>query len=92
MELYELIPLLQNEIAFGHALYGSYHNSHEHHSVLLEEVEEWWDAVKRNTDGKEMYELIQVAAVALRYVMERGDIKELQCKQVDRHLRGLKNV
>ena len=88
MELLELMPLLQNEIAFGHALYGDYHNSHEQYAVLQEEVDEWWDAVKRNTDDKELYELIQVAAVALRYVMERGDAKELQCKQVDRHLRA----
>ena len=48
------------------------HSLHEGHSILLEEVEEFWDEVKKkskNRDPKKIYkELVQVAAMAQRIV------------------------
>lgn len=74
---------------FGQARYGKYHNSHEHYAVLKEEVDEWWDSIKGNIDFAPCshYELIQVAAVALRYVLENGDIDEIKNIQEARHSR-----
>jgi chromosome segregation and condensation protein ScpB len=71
---------------FGYKKYGKYHNSHEHYAVLKEELDEYWDDVKANKSEtpQAMYELVQVAAVALRYVLERGDleaIREVQDKR-----------
>jgi hypothetical protein len=50
------------------------HSAHEAHSVILEELEEFWDQVKLQTnqrDPKEMRkELIQTAAMALRAIQD----------------------
>jgi len=47
-------------------------NIHEGYAVLLEEVDEFWDEVKKKTkerDPKKLYkELVQVAAMAQRIV------------------------
>lgn len=51
----------------GHAPINS---AHEGHSVILEEVEEFWDEVKLKREardpGKMWNELVQVAAMAMR--------------------------
>ena len=86
MTLSEILPVLEKEIAYGDFTHGPFHNSHEHYAVLQEEVDEWWDAVKGNFSDCAMYELVQVAAVALRYVMERN---ELDLADVQRRRHGL---
>jgi len=43
---------------------GDFHNKHETYAVLLEEVEEFWESVKK--DRPDFVELLQVAAVAIR--------------------------
>ena len=53
--------------------WGKYHNTHEFYAVLLEEVEEFWDSVKKNEP--DFYELIQVIAVAKRAIIEFCDLK-----------------
>lgn len=85
----QLIEILESEMRFGFGKYGPYHTSHEHYAVLLEEVEEWWDEIKGNTDNRPEahYELIQIAAVALRYVLENGNLDEIKKSQDRRHRR-----
>jgi len=50
--------------------FGPHHSAHESYAVLLEEVDELWDAVRRkqgpNRDEAMRKECIQVAAMALR--------------------------
>lgn len=70
---------------FAHAKYGDYHNAHEQYAVLQEEVDEWWDAVKGNMADCCQYELLQVAAVALRYIIENGDAESISNVQRMRH-------
>lgn len=42
---------------------------HEMYAILKEEVDELWDAIKRDAGGEEVYsELVQVAAMCVRYV------------------------
>lgn len=43
-------------------------STHEAHSVILEELEEWWDTVK--ADRPDDDELIQVAAMAVLAIYE----------------------
>ena len=85
MKLNDLTPLIEKEMAFGRKEYGPYHSSHEHYAVLLEEVEEWWDAIKGNMADSCQYELLQVAAVALRYIIENGDAESIANVQRMRH-------
>jgi hypothetical protein len=69
--------------------YGEYNTAHEHASVLREEIEEHWQHVKDDTaDSPDaIYELIQVAAVALRYAIEHGCVEIVAEVQKKRHER-----
>tara|TARA_Y100000310_G_scaffold331814_1_gene406118 strand:- start:16 stop:255 length:240 start_codon:yes stop_codon:yes gene_type:complete len=66
----QIIADVQKEIASGLEANGSFHSLHEAHSILLEEVEEFWDDVKMKASERDLNntynELIQIAAVALR--------------------------
>lgn len=59
--------------------YPRFNSAHEGYAILLEEVDELWDEVKKspkNRDPEKMRtEAIQVAAVALRFLYDccRGD-------------------
>ena len=44
------------------------HSTHEAHSVIKEEFDEWWDSVK--ADKPDDDELIQVAAMAIMAIVE----------------------
>ena len=54
-----------------------FHSAHEGYAVLLEEVDELWDEVKkkpRNREPQKMRaEAIQIAAMALRMVLDVVD-------------------
>lgn len=81
-KLEQLVKLIEREMTHAFNKHGLYHNSHELYAVLLEEVEEFWDSVKANAEDG--YELIQVISVAMRYLLERGDISDISLKQYDR--------
>ncbi len=85
MTISDLTPLLEKEMAFGRKEHGEYHSAHEHYAVLQEEVDEWWDAIKGNMADSCQYELLQVAAVALRYIIENGDAESIANVQRMRH-------
>ena len=89
MKTSDLLPLLDAEIDFGRDNYGRYNSAHEQLGVYLEEFEEWKDHVKDNTsDSPEaLYELLQGAAVCLRYIKEHGSIDSIAKVQHERHNR-----
>lgn len=64
---------LLNEYTRARAQYGTYASHHEAYAVLLEEVQECWDEVRKH-DGPEdpaaLYrELVQVAQVAMAWAV-----------------------
>ena len=55
---------------------GDFHNQHEGYAVLLEEVDELWDEIKKNGGGRDAAarkEAIQIAAMCVRYILEVCD-------------------
>ena len=57
--------------------FGNFHNAHEGYAVLLEEVDELWEAVKMNQKHPERTtritdEATQVAAMAMRILVDCG--------------------
>lgn len=47
-----------------------FHNAHEGYAVLLEEVDELWDEIKANRADTARKEAVQVAAMAVRFLLE----------------------
>jgi len=47
-----------------------FHSHHEGYCILAEEVSELWDTVKHNQHKHGKLEAIQVAAMAIRYLVE----------------------
>ncbi len=53
-----------------------FNSSHEAYAVLLEEVDELWDAIKGNDLAHARVEAIQVCAMAIRFIAEIPTTKE----------------
>jgi hypothetical protein len=61
---------VRREVERATGLHGSFNSAHEGYAVLLEEVDELWDEVKCNNRILARAEAIQVAAMAVRFVMD----------------------
>lgn len=61
------------EVNRANSLYGDFHSLHEAYAVLLEEVDELWEQVRKKEEdrspGRIVEEAIQIAAVALRIAL-----------------------
>lgn len=78
--------LLDTEMREAFKKFGPYHNGHEVYGVLVEELAEFFEHVRDNTadEPEAAYELIQLAAVALRYAIETSDVDEVGKVQAER--------
>lgn len=59
---------MECERAMG--LYGPLKTTHEAYAVILEELDEFWDEVKGKQSATMHFELIQVAAMAIRTIYD----------------------
>jgi hypothetical protein len=78
--------IIDTEMREASKRFGPYHNGHEVYGVLAEELAEFFDHVRDNTDNgpEAAYELVQLAAVALRYAIENSDVDEVAQVQAKR--------
>lgn len=75
LEVYNVLDRVRDEFAEASRRYGPFRNAHEGYAVLLEEVDELWDAVKMRQSNTQRdtiirREAIQVAAMAVRLVVD----------------------
>jgi hypothetical protein len=70
-----LIAEIGAELERARAMFPAFRSEHEGYAILLEEVDELWDEVKRHnlTKGRDRrpqmrMELIQVATMAIRFI------------------------
>lgn len=65
---------ITTELNAATTLFPGFHSAHEGYAVLLEEVDELWDEVKKNPSKRDMEKLeaeaVQVAAMAIRMVLD----------------------
>ena len=67
--------LISDEYYRAISIYNEFNSAHEGYSILLEEIEELWNAVKLKQSNsnreKEMFkEAIQVGAMTLRFLVD----------------------
>lgn len=70
------MPDLLNEVGTefqrASSIYPAFNSAHEGYAVLLEEVEELWDEVKKSPKKRDIArmreEAVQVAAMAVRFI------------------------
>ncbi len=70
MNLQIALKLVQDEYYHATAKFGRFASSHEGFAVLLEESDELWEEVKHGTTDRIREEAIQVAAMALRFLVD----------------------
>lgn len=54
------------------AKHKPFNSTHEGYAVMLEELDECWDDVKRNYPQGAVEEAVQVGAMAARFIMDIG--------------------
>ena len=74
-----VISRVKKEYLRAVSKFGAFHNAHEGYAVLLEEVDELWENVKLNQkiltrNDLMRTEAIQVAAMAIRFIIDCGGI------------------
>lgn len=70
----ELVQDLEKELNYAMGKYPSFHSSHEGFAVILEEVDELWEEVrKKSSKRSKKYmknECRQIAAMAIRFIVD----------------------
>lgn len=58
--------------------FAPFHSAHEGYAVILEELDELWEEIRRKVPSRELMrkEAVQVAAMALRFIEDVCDRKE----------------
>ena len=64
------LAVVRAELIRATQKFGSFKSAHEGYAVLLEEVDELWDEVKRNNRSLQREEAVQVAAMAVRFLVD----------------------
>lgn len=73
MKLDEAIRRVENELGIAFHTFGQFNTFHEGYAVLLEEVEELWEEIKKHDPKnipKIQKEAVQVAAMAIRILVD----------------------
>lgn len=74
MKKIDALLYIKSELDRASIRFPPFHSAHEGYAVLLEEVDELWDEVKKNPGKREIerikQEAIQVAAMAARILVD----------------------
>jgi len=63
--------LIRDEYMSATMRFGEFHNTHEGYAVILEELDELWEAIKSNRPIEIIrQEAVRIAAMALRFLVD----------------------
>jgi hypothetical protein len=65
-----LLAVVGFELAEALEKFPAFNSAHEGYAVILEELDELWDAVKENDIDHARKEAVQVAAMAVRFLVD----------------------
>lgn len=68
----DILLEVQNELKRAEKKFAQFNNPHEGYAVLLEEMDELWDLIKKQSHDREAmkWEALQVAAMAVRFIKD----------------------
>ncbi len=66
----DYIPIILDELQRATGKFGPFNSAHEGYAVILEELDEAWTEIKRNNLSAAQAEMVEVAAMALRFLVE----------------------
>ena len=69
---------IYEELQRARAKFAPFKNGHEGHSVVREEFEEFWDAIKANDIKGARDEAVQLGAMAARFLVEVFAVNTLE--------------
>lgn len=61
------------ELHRGCSNFESFNSAHEGYAVIKEELDELWEEVKKNDLGRSREEAVQLAAMAIRFLVDVYD-------------------
>jgi hypothetical protein len=70
MKYEDAMVLVKKQMDFATGKFPPFRSSHEGYAILKEEVDEFWHEVKANNIKLAREEVAQVAAMAIRYLMD----------------------
>ncbi len=73
MKRVEAFEAVEIELAKAHTKFPAFNSSHEGYGIIKEEFDELWDEIKANRPNRAKEEAIQVAAMAIRYLIDISD-------------------
>jgi NTP pyrophosphatase (non-canonical NTP hydrolase) len=65
-----ILAAIEHEVARAEAKFAPFNSSHEGIAIIFEEVDELWEAVRRNNRQQAIAEAYQVAAMAVRFIRD----------------------
>lgn len=68
----EALRDVEVELVFAVDRFAPFNSPHEGYAVVLEELDEAWDEIKANRALESLCEMNQVAAMAVRYLVDIG--------------------
>lgn len=80
----DFATLVKKEVKKAYANYGPHNSLHESFAILLEEVDELWDEVRKKRKDRDpeniLLELVQIAATAQKAAESHGLLGRKKCK------------
>lgn len=70
MTIDDLLSDVRDELICAVAKFKDFNSAHEGHSILREEVDEMWEEIRANRLLGARREALQVAAMALRFLLD----------------------
>ena len=65
------VAAVRDEYAEAKGKFKDFNSDHEGFAVILEELDELWEAIKKNkSNGRKRDEAVQVAAMAIRFLTD----------------------
>ena len=82
MNFEQVVELVKEELTNAKIKHGdrtSFNSTHEGYAVILEELDEAWGAIKKDNIFNVQKEMVQVAAMAVQFLIDFGTVQDTTC-------------